>query len=101
MDDNAPCHPSSLPPLSIGRMDLPARSTGSSAHRHLEVFEELGIARSVISRLWQRFQDNGNVSRCYSAGRSRVTTPNEDRYLAVATKRNRRSTASDLSRQLS
>ncbi|GFU85318.1 cubilin [Trichonephila clavipes] len=49
----------------------------------LEVSEELGIAQSVISRLWQRFQDDGNVSRCYSTGRPRVTTPNEDRYLAV------------------
>ncbi|GFY01496.1 transposable element Tcb1 transposase [Trichonephila clavipes] len=69
----------------------------------LEVSEELGIAQSVISRLWQRFQDDGNVSRCYSTGRPRVTTPNEDRYiyLAVTAKRNRRSTESDLSRQLS
>ncbi|GBO41667.1 Transposable element Tcb2 transposase [Araneus ventricosus] len=67
----------------------------------VEVSEELGIAQSVISRLWQRFQDDGNVSRCYSTGRTRVTTPNEDRYLAVTAKRNRRSTASDLSRQLS
>ncbi|GBM28268.1 Transposable element Tcb1 transposase [Araneus ventricosus] len=67
----------------------------------LEVSEKLGIAQSVISRLWQRFQDDGNVSRCYSSGRPRVTTPNEDRYLAVTAKRNRRSTASDLSRQLS
>ncbi|GFY22819.1 transposable element Tcb1 transposase [Trichonephila clavipes] len=68
----------------------------------LEVSEELGIAQSVISRLWQRFQDDGNVSRCYSTGRPRVTTPNEDRYLAVtAKKKNRRSTASDLYRQLS
>ncbi|GBL82965.1 Transposable element Tc1 transposase [Araneus ventricosus] len=67
----------------------------------LEVSEELVIAQSVISRLWQRFQDDGNVSRCYSTGRPRVTTPNEDRYLAVTAKRNRRSTASDLSRQLS
>ncbi|GFT14366.1 HTH_Tnp_Tc3_2 domain-containing protein [Trichonephila clavipes] len=69
----------------------------------LEVSEELGIAQSVISRLWQRFQDDGNMSRCYSTGRPRVTTPNEGRYvyLAVTAKRNRRSTASDLSRQLS
>ncbi|GBO27851.1 Transposable element Tcb1 transposase [Araneus ventricosus] len=67
----------------------------------LEVSEELGIAQSVISRLCQRFQDDGNVSRCYSTGLPRVTTPNEDRYLAVTAKRNRRSTASDLSRQLS
>ncbi|GFV34527.1 uncharacterized protein TNCV_1448331 [Trichonephila clavipes] len=67
----------------------------------LEVSEELGIAQSVISRLWQRLQDNGNVSRCYSTGHPRVTTPNEDRYLAVTAKRNRQRTASDLSRQLS
>ncbi|GFS82128.1 transposable element Tcb1 transposase [Trichonephila clavipes] len=67
----------------------------------LEVHEELGITQSFISRLWQRFQDDGNVSRCYSTGRPRVTTPNEDRYLAVTAKRNRRSTASDLFHQLS
>ncbi|GFV35984.1 HTH_Tnp_Tc3_2 domain-containing protein [Trichonephila clavipes] len=67
----------------------------------LEVFEELGIAQSVISRLWQRFQDDGNVRRCYGIGRTRGTTPNEDRYLAVTAKRNSRSIDSDLSRQLS
>ncbi|GFS84937.1 uncharacterized protein TNCV_1305511 [Trichonephila clavipes] len=42
----------------------------------LEVFEELGIAQSAISRLWQRFQDDGNVSRYYSTCLPRVTTPN-------------------------
>ncbi|GFT98524.1 transposable element Tcb1 transposase [Trichonephila clavipes] len=67
----------------------------------LAVFEELGIAQSVISRLWQRLQDDSNVSRCYSSGRPRVTTPNEDLYLAVTAKRNRRSTASYPYRQLS
>ncbi|GBM90742.1 hypothetical protein AVEN_197247-1 [Araneus ventricosus] len=77
----------------IGRLE--------SGRTQLEVSEELGIAQSVISRLLQRFQDDGNVSRCYSTGRPRVTTPNDDRYLAVTAKRNRRSTASDLSRQLS
>ncbi|GFU82991.1 HTH_Tnp_Tc3_2 domain-containing protein [Trichonephila clavipes] len=35
----------------------------------LEVSEELGIVQSVISRLWQRFHYDGNVSRCYSTGR--------------------------------
>ncbi|GFT06452.1 uncharacterized protein TNCV_3355891 [Trichonephila clavipes] len=47
----------------------------------LEVSEELGIIQSVISRLWQRFQDDSNVSRCYRTGRPRVTTPNEARYI--------------------
>ncbi|GFT85720.1 uncharacterized protein TNCV_4026721 [Trichonephila clavipes] len=47
----------------------------------VEVSEELGIAQSVISRLWRRFQDDGNVSRCYSTGRPRVATSNEDRYI--------------------
>ncbi|GFV86794.1 HTH_Tnp_Tc3_2 domain-containing protein [Trichonephila clavipes] len=77
----------------IGRLE--------SKRTQLEVTEELGIAQSVISRLWQRFQDDGNVSTCYSTGHARVTTPNEDRCLQVTAKRNRRSTASDLSRQLS
>ncbi|GFT35912.1 transposable element Tcb1 transposase [Trichonephila clavipes] len=35
----------------------------------LEVSEELEIAQSVIFRLWQRFQDYCNVSRCYITGR--------------------------------
>ncbi|GFW01057.1 uncharacterized protein TNCV_1762951 [Trichonephila clavipes] len=47
----------------------------------LEVSEKIGIAQSGISRLWQRFQDDGNVSRCYSTGCPRVTMPNEDRKI--------------------
>ncbi|GFU71225.1 transposable element Tcb1 transposase [Trichonephila clavipes] len=35
----------------------------------LKVSLELGIAQCVISKLWQRFQHHGNVSRCYSTGR--------------------------------
>ncbi|GFW53307.1 transposable element Tcb1 transposase [Trichonephila clavipes] len=53
----------------IGRLEC--------GHTQLEVSEEHEIAQSVISRLWQRFQDD------------------------VTAKRNRRSTASDLFRQLS
>ncbi|GFW47245.1 transposable element Tcb1 transposase [Trichonephila clavipes] len=45
----------------------------------LKISEELGKVQSVISRLWQRFQDDGNVSRCYGTVLPRVTTPNEDR----------------------
>ncbi|GFW67066.1 HTH_Tnp_Tc3_2 domain-containing protein [Trichonephila clavipes] len=57
----------------------------------LKVSEELGIAQSVISRFWKRFQNDGNVSRSYSTGRPRISKLNEDRYLAVTAKRNRRS----------
>ncbi|GFY32417.1 HTH_Tnp_Tc3_2 domain-containing protein [Trichonephila clavipes] len=39
----------------------------------LEVSEELEITQSVISRLWKRFQDDGNVNRCYNTGRPRGT----------------------------
>ncbi|GFX71608.1 transposable element Tcb1 transposase [Trichonephila clavipes] len=63
----------------------------------LEVSEE----QSVISRLWKRFQDDGNVSRCYSTGHPELQRQMRTGiYLAVTAKRNRRSTASDLSRQL-
>ncbi|GFT02739.1 HTH_Tnp_Tc3_2 domain-containing protein [Trichonephila clavipes] len=54
---------------NIGRLEC--------GRTQLEVSEELEIAQSVISRIWQRFRED------------------------VTTKRNRRSTASDLSRQLS
>ncbi|GFT68339.1 uncharacterized protein TNCV_659431 [Trichonephila clavipes] len=57
------------------------RRPRSDCVRQLKVSEELGINQSVISWLWQRFQDDGNVSRCYSTGRPRVTMPNEDRYI--------------------
>ncbi|GFX59630.1 uncharacterized protein TNCV_3753951 [Trichonephila clavipes] len=40
---------------NIGRLEC--------GRTQVEVSEELGIAQSVISRLWQRFQDDGNVSR--------------------------------------
>ncbi|GFS86835.1 cubilin [Trichonephila clavipes] len=54
----------------------------------LEVSKELGIPQSVISSLWQRFQDDGIVSRFYSTVSPRVTTPNEDQYFAVTAKKN-------------
>ncbi|GFT30378.1 uncharacterized protein TNCV_2376741 [Trichonephila clavipes] len=49
---------------TIGRLEC--------GRTQLEVSEELGIPQSDISRLWQRFQDDGNVSRCYSTGRLRL-----------------------------
>ncbi|GFV56569.1 HTH_Tnp_Tc3_2 domain-containing protein [Trichonephila clavipes] len=62
--------------------------------------EELGIAQSVYSRLWQRFHDDGNVNRCYSTGRPELQCRMRPVFGSYCQK-NRRSTASDLSRQLS
>ncbi|GFV57900.1 hypothetical protein TNCV_2857511 [Trichonephila clavipes] len=65
----------------------------------LEVPEELGIPECYL-RLRQRFKMM--VIRCYSTGHSRVTTPNEDRYIwQLLPKEKDGDTASDLSRQLS
>ncbi|GFS59890.1 transposable element Tcb1 transposase [Trichonephila clavipes] len=58
--------------------------------------------QSVNSRLCQRFPGDGNMSRCYSTGRPELQRRMRTGiYLAVTAKRNRRSTESDLSRQLS
>ncbi|GFS51755.1 uncharacterized protein TNCV_614121 [Trichonephila clavipes] len=38
---------------TIGRLEC--------GRTQLEVSEELGIAQSVLSRLWQRFQEDGNI----------------------------------------
>ncbi|GFV09714.1 transposable element Tcb1 transposase [Trichonephila clavipes] len=46
-----------------------------------EISEELGITQSLISRLWQRFQDDENISKRYSTDCFRVTTLNEEQYL--------------------
>ncbi|GFT37025.1 histone-lysine N-methyltransferase SETMAR [Trichonephila clavipes] len=62
----------------LNSLDLPGMAM-YHLQLKLEVSEELGINQSVISRLWQRFQHDGNMSRCNSTGRPRVTTPNEDR----------------------
>ncbi|GFT16891.1 uncharacterized protein TNCV_3193581 [Trichonephila clavipes] len=55
----------------------------------LEVSEKLGIAQGVVSRLWQRFQDDGNVCRCYTTGRSELQRRMRTGILAVTAKRNR------------
>lgn len=64
------------------------------------VARALRVPQSVISRLWQRFQQTGNVSRRYSTGRPQCTTPQEDRYLTISARRRPRSTAGSLTRDL-
>ncbi|GFU30265.1 HTH_Tnp_Tc3_2 domain-containing protein [Trichonephila clavipes] len=67
--------------------------TQRSAMSFKRLLPDTGLRVLFEPRCQNKFPQN--------TGRPRVTTPNEDRYLAVTAKRNRRSTASDLSLQLS
>ncbi|GFX01633.1 transposable element Tcb1 transposase [Trichonephila clavipes] len=49
-----------------------------------------GVHHSVISRLWKQFQTTQTVVRRLVGGHPRVTTPAEDRYIAILAKRNLR-----------
>ncbi|GFV78955.1 transposable element Tcb2 transposase [Trichonephila clavipes] len=43
----------------------------------------------MISRNWNRFLETGSAGRRPVQGRRRATTPNEDRYLVLTTRRHR------------
>ncbi|GFV81514.1 HTH_Tnp_Tc3_2 domain-containing protein [Trichonephila clavipes] len=51
------------------------------------------VHHSVISRLWKLFQTTQTVVRKPVGGRPRITTPTDDRYIAIVDKRNRRVTS--------
>ena len=62
------------------------RTAGMSARyvaRHFQRHE------STISRLLNRFQQNGNVAVRPRSGRPRKTSPREDRFLTTSSRRNR------------
>ena len=50
------------------------------------------VSHSVVQQLWNHFQTTDSVSRRLVPSRPRVTTPAEDRYLALLARR-RRTTA--------
>ncbi|GFW02870.1 transposable element Tcb2 transposase [Trichonephila clavipes] len=68
-------------------------NAGISSRSQTEVSRILNVDQSVISRLWQRFQRTGDVTRQPVSGRPRVTTPRQDRYLVISARRQRGSTA--------
>ncbi|GFT37371.1 uncharacterized protein TNCV_4285191 [Trichonephila clavipes] len=53
----------------------------------------LGVHHSVTSRLWKPFQTTQTVVRRPVGDRPWVTTPAEDRYIAIVAKRSRRVTS--------
>ncbi|GFW44912.1 HTH_Tnp_Tc3_2 domain-containing protein [Trichonephila clavipes] len=86
--------------------DLPEsmawRVTGrlESGHTQRSVADAFGVARSVVARLWNQFQETGNVRSRPMAGRPRATTSTNDRYIQLTARRNRTENATQLQRQL-
>ncbi|GFV60378.1 transposable element Tcb2 transposase [Trichonephila clavipes] len=62
------------------------------------VAKEYGIVQSIISRLWKQFQTTGTAIRGFRSGRLRGTTPADDQYIVLQTRRNRRQTAGEIAR---
>ncbi|GFX39711.1 transposable element Tcb1 transposase [Trichonephila clavipes] len=64
-----------------------------------DVAREFDIAHSVVSWLWKSFKTTVMCSRLHGGGRLRSTTPAEDRYIVLSAKRNRRTTAQQVTNQ--
>ncbi|GBM14312.1 Transposable element Tcb2 transposase [Araneus ventricosus] len=56
----------------------------------------LNVSRSVVQRLWDQYECEDSVSRRHVSGRQRVTTPAEDRFLALSARRSRSTTVPQL-----
>ncbi|GFV76694.1 transposable element Tcb1 transposase [Trichonephila clavipes] len=84
--------PESMAWRVIGRLE--------SGKTQRSVADAVGVARSVFARLWNRFQETGNVRRRPGAGRPRTTTSTDDRYIQLTARRNKTENATQLQRQL-
>ena len=67
--------------IAIGRIQA-----GESQYA---VARDYNVHRSMISRLWQRYQQNGTTDDHPRSGRPRVTTAAQDRYTRLLHLRNR------------
>ena len=60
--------------------------TGSSQRN---VAEHLKVSQSVVSRMWNRYQTNGNAQHRHGGGRAKATSDIQDRYIGLLARRNR------------
>ncbi|GFV59804.1 uncharacterized protein TNCV_957031 [Trichonephila clavipes] len=67
--------PESMAWRVIGRLE--------SGQTQRSIADAVGVTRSVVARLWNRFQETGNVKRRPGAGRPRATTSTDDRYIQL------------------
>ncbi|GFY09145.1 HTH_Tnp_Tc3_2 domain-containing protein [Trichonephila clavipes] len=65
-----------------------------------EVAQAIGVSQSVISRIWNRFLETGSAGQRPGEGHRWATTPNEDRYLVLTTRRHRHMNATLLEQHL-
>ncbi|GFU78066.1 HTH_Tnp_Tc3_2 domain-containing protein [Trichonephila clavipes] len=84
--------PESMAWRVIGRLE--------SVQTERSVADAVGVARSVVARLWNRFQETGNVRRRPGAGQPRAPTSTDDQYIQLTARRNRTENATQLQRQL-
>ncbi|GFY15300.1 HTH_Tnp_Tc3_2 domain-containing protein [Trichonephila clavipes] len=80
--------PNSLRWQAVGWMEM-GLSQADAARR-------LNVSRSVVQRLWDQYQSEDSVPRRPVPGRSRATTPAEDRFLALSARRRRTTTVPQL-----
>ncbi|GFY17637.1 HTH_Tnp_Tc3_2 domain-containing protein [Trichonephila clavipes] len=80
--------PNSLRWRAVGWMEMEL-SEADAARR-------LNVSRSVVQRLRDQYQSEDSVSRRPVPGRPRATTPAEDRFLALSTRRRRTTTVPQL-----
>ena len=60
--------------------------TGSS---QWNMAEHLNVSQSVVSRMWNRYQTNGNAQHRHGGGRAKATSDIQDRYIGLLAEQNR------------